>query len=161
MHWLILARIGWYLPELVDTNQYCRVSVSIRWSTVAARNVSLFRFCEEFRPVYEGTPWSGWWHLYFTFFLLAVTSIEEYWWVWWSTVAGLWGQPLVWAEVTMVVLRHQCREFRVIVPPTRYTVHTVRSCLHIVHWNCALTNCIRIHCTKIEQWATVMCFFSS
>ena len=91
------------------------------------------------------------------FFCLIVTSIEEYWWVWWSTSAGLWGQPQVWAEITMVVLRHQCSEFWVIVPPTRYTMHTVRSSLHIVHWNCALTNCIRIHCSKIEQWATMNC----
>ena len=133
MHWLILARIGWYLPELVDTNQYCRVSVSIRWSTVAEHNVSLFRFCEEFRPVYEGSPWSRWWHLYFTIFCLIVTCVEEYWWVWWSTVAGLWGQPLVWAEVTMVVLRHQCSEFRV---SATHTVHSAHSSFMLAH--CAM-----------------------
>ena len=140
MHWLILARIGWYLPELVDTNQYCRVSVS----TVAEHNVSLFRFCEEFRPVYEGSPWSGWWHLYLTIFLF---DSDQYWGVRWSTVASLWGQPLVWAEVTMVVLRHQCSEFRV---SATHPVHSAHSSFMLTH--CTMKLCTyKLYSYSLQQ----------
>ena len=59
-----------------------------------------------------------------------MTCVEEYWWVWWSTVAGLWGQPLVWAEVTMVVLRHQCSEFRV---SATHPVHSAHSSFILTH----------------------------
>ena len=83
----------------------------------------------------------------FCLIVTSITSDQEYWGVWWSTVAGLWGQPLVWAEVTMVVLRHQCSEFRV---SATHPVHSAHSSFMLTH--CTMKLCTyKLYSYSLQQ----------